>query len=487
MPDTFIFPFLFNAAWLSALFTISAWAAIKLFAIENASARTVIWSAAFFLTAFTPFVSFAPGGIDRITINSVPAAINAATPAAPTEALNDGAPAGAVMAEPWNRTTLLDAMAAALILIWFAGAVWRGARLAHDALAIARLRWESAPLRERADGVLLPPHVSLRSHPTINVPIASGLFRAAIILPEANARQLKSPVAQAALAHELAHLNRGDLFFSFAEALVLCLFWWNPLMWKLRTKITETREMACDDSAVTLMQDPSAYAQSLVEFAERAMASREGNTHHAALAATGNPSDLKRRITRLMADDYRERARLSMTRALLAGAAMTAVTVGAAAAAPRIVVAAVTPTSHLVQPEATSDAESLGRALVDAIANRQWATADALIASGADINAVLYGDGTPLIAAVNAGSADYVEKLVSMGADVEATATYDETALISAVRQRNATIVSLLITAGADVNKSVTTENGVLRSPLGEAKRLGLRDIETMLRDAGAE
>ena len=486
MTATIIFVFLFNAILLSALFAGTAWAAIRFLKIENAAAQAVLWAAAFFLSVAAPFASFAPGGVEAAVVHASPAPSIIQMP----ENLPAGAAAPApVMAKSAGPSfSIANTGAALFIVLWLAGSAWRAAFLVRDALAITRLRWESAPLGAHSAASHLPHGVSLRTHPAITVPIASGLFRPAIILPEKTAGALDAEAAQSAIAHELAHIKRGDLVFSLAEALALCAFWWNPLLWKMRTKIIVNREMACDDSAIATTNDPAAYARTLIEFAERALVTREGNTHHAALAASGEPSDLKQRITRLMSHDYADHLRPSLLRLALAGAAMASVSLCAAAAAPRLVIDAAgsAVSASFTQSPAASDAERLGRLLVNAISDGDWAGADTLIAAGADINAVLYGDGTPLIAAVRAGSINYAGKLIAMGADVELAALYDETALISAVRSQNPAMVRLLIEAGADVNKTATTETGEIRSPLGEAERLRAGEITRLLRDAGA-
>lgn len=489
MTSTMIF--LMNTICLSLLFAGTTWAVIKYFKIDNAAARTGLWTAAFFLSVLSPLATFAPGGATLSVLQTIqpqaPATIETMAPVQATT----GSVAPTTLSPPIppaNSVNLTKTLFIAAIIIWLSGTAWRTMLLVRDAFAIARVRWESSPTKASDQMARLPKNISLRTHPDLSVPIASGLFRPAIILPAAALTKLDGAVTQSAIAHELAHIKRGDLFFSFAEALTLCVFWWNPILWKIRTRIIKNREMACDDSAIASEGNPELYARSLVDYAERAIKNRDGATHHAALAATGSPSDLKQRVTRLMSQDYTSTKKLPVTRILLAGAAMTTVTICAAAAAPRIAIdyVGVTQSVSETQAPAKTDAENLGRSLVAAIADENWNAADALIDAGADINAVLYGDGTPLIAAVNVGSTNYVNKLIGLGADVDLAALYDETPLISAVRSRDLDIVRLLISAGADVNLAATTETGAIRSPLGEAERLGLTSIARALRDAGA-
>ena len=142
--------------------------------------------------------------------------------------------------------------------------------------------------------------------------------------------------------------------------------------------------------------------------------------------------------------------------------------------------------SPYAQAAPRSDAERLGRELVKAVIDDNQSRAEQLLAGGADINAVLEGDGTPLIAAVNEDCINFARWLIAEGADVDAYARYDETALISAVRNSDTNMVRLLITYGADVNLSAKTETGEVRSPLGEARKRGHREIAQLLTNSGA-
>lgn len=494
MNDPGVFLFLFNALWQAALFALTAWAVVRFMKIRNASARTLVWSAAFFLSVIAPLTAIGPADQSAPSRNA-PSTITSGE--AGDVAGNGGAPfaepddSGPVQAPGLNPAMQNIAGKAAFVLIcaWALITALRVAVLVRDSLSIAQLRWDSAPLHQRPAALNLPEHVSLRTHPDIRTPLASGLFRSAVIIPETMAGHLDEPATRSIIAHELAHIRRGDLLAAVAEAAVLAFFWWNPLLWRMKTMIARNREMACDDSAAKAIDDPGQYATSLIDYAENALKQRTYAENHAMLAASGRPSDLKQRITRLLSEDYDAELRKSAARIVAGLSSLLLVSTGAALAAPKVAISwnnSAFQQMRYEQPSATSDAERFGRLLVNAIADGDWDGADALIAAGADVNAVLYGDGTPLIAAVKTGSTEYAAKLIELGADVDAVVRYDETALISAVREGDAAMVRLLINAGADVNLAAVTETGVQRSPLGEAQRLNMREIEQILRNAGA-
>ncbi|MEM7384535.1 MAG: M56 family metallopeptidase [Verrucomicrobiota bacterium] len=70
-----------------------------------------------------------------------------------------------------------------------------------------------------------------------------------ILFPRRLADSLTESEMEWALAHELAHLRRGDLWALLAQRLVLILFFFHPAVWIAHWFINELREHACDDEA----------------------------------------------------------------------------------------------------------------------------------------------------------------------------------------------------------------------------------------------
>ncbi len=94
------------------------------------------------------------------------------------------------------------------------------------------------------------------------------------------------------------------------------------------------------------------------------------------------------------------------------------------------------------------------RELIDAAINGKLKIMQALIASGANINAKNKYDNTALTMAAKKGNLEIVQALIAAGADLDAkNATHGETALMEATKEGNLEIVQALIAAGADVNK----------------------------------
>ncbi len=93
-----------------------------------------------------------------------------------------------------------------------------------------------------------------------------GTWRPTVVLP---ARLLGTDL-RPVLAHELAHLRRGDAAVAGLQRLAVAVWWFHPLVWLMSARLTAAREGCCDEEAVAgLSLDPLAYAQMLIDVARR--------------------------------------------------------------------------------------------------------------------------------------------------------------------------------------------------------------------------
>jgi hypothetical protein len=126
-------------------------------------------------------------------------------------------------------------------------------------------------------------------------PLALGLLRPEIILPRRALESLSPLEQRMALAHELAHVRRRDLWLGWVPALARAVFFFHPLVRRACQEYALAREEACDAAALQATgAEPHDYGRLLLLFGvARAPA---------AAAASGAPSHLaalKRRIAML--------------------------------------------------------------------------------------------------------------------------------------------------------------------------------------------
>jgi hypothetical protein len=126
------------------------------------------------------------------------------------------------------------------------------------------------------------------------------------------------------IAHELAHLERGDGLWFPAAAMVQSVLWLHPINHWVASRFRRSAELACDDRAVELTCDPLALARALVRVA--GTAPPFGPRTMLPLMAHSR-STLVTRVTRLTTPDpatfvSRPRARAAMPELVAIGLAL---------------------------------------------------------------------------------------------------------------------------------------------------------------------
>jgi beta-lactamase regulating signal transducer with metallopeptidase domain len=77
-------------------------------------------------------------------------------------------------------------------------------------------------------------------------PLLVGAWRARVIVPVDFEARYNREERLMMLAHERAHLERGDALVNAMAAAWLCLFWFNPLMYWALGRLHFDQELACD-------------------------------------------------------------------------------------------------------------------------------------------------------------------------------------------------------------------------------------------------
>ena len=74
--------------------------------------------------------------------------------------------------------------------------------------------------------------------------------RPLVLLPASILTATPPEMLDAIIAHELAHIRRGDHWVAWLELAAGVVWWWNPLFWFTRKRLRESAEMACDALAI---------------------------------------------------------------------------------------------------------------------------------------------------------------------------------------------------------------------------------------------
>jgi beta-lactamase regulating signal transducer with metallopeptidase domain len=369
-----------------------------------------------------------------------------------------GPSSGPAKAGPHDFTALVSvgwglgvlALAAPFVL-----SMWRLRMLRRDGLPFPRA--QAVADRAAAESGLTP-RLLVMTATDVSAPFTFGIATATIVLPDA-ARFWDAAALRRALIHELAHIRRGDWAMHVTARLACAMYWFHPLAWMANRQLALEAERACDDEVVA-RNDRTEYADQLVALARQITTPRR-----APLLGMASRSDLASRVAAVL-DQTQPRGRMRRAH----GAAIVTVTMAAlAGVAPVRAVPRERSLTIVSAPAAAAQpgtsrrrASRLDRALVEAAADGDVTDVKALLDQGANINAAVDGDGSPLIAAARAGDRELVTFLLDRGADVNQVVDGDGSPLIMAAAEGHLAIVELLLAHGADVNTVVPSDETAL-------------------------
>ncbi|MDP1028118.1 M56 family metallopeptidase [Sphingomonas sp. KR1UV-12] len=236
---------------------------------------------------------------EAVTVLVLPATAPAPVAVAAVEA----APVAAAL--PWGMIVAIAwALGASAFFVWH---FLRHRHFCRNLLAQARLV-------DEIDGVRVVETPAAAGPLAFGLRLA-GLGRRFVAFPDDFADRYDADERELALAHELGHHARGDLFANWAALAVLALHWFNPLAWRAFRAFRADQELANDARVLAgrSRADRHIYACAIVKAA-----------HGGAIAATCHLhtiTDLKGRLRMLTI------ARVSRTR-LAAGATAVVTLVG---------------------------------------------------------------------------------------------------------------------------------------------------------------
>ena len=145
-----------------------------------------------------------------------------------------GAPAPAFLTPAGLPLLALAAGIAAVLIL----------ELVCDVVKLRRVKRAAEPL-----GSLDVRRARLGTSRTVATPTAVGYFHPAVLLPENFRARVDEREWDAVVAHECAHLARGDDWAKALQSAVTRLGWWLPGLWILGRALDLERELASDERA----------------------------------------------------------------------------------------------------------------------------------------------------------------------------------------------------------------------------------------------
>ncbi|TWU37855.1 Methicillin resistance mecR1 protein [Novipirellula aureliae] len=281
-----------------------------------------------------------PAVAGTVAITEAPAIVIQARGVGDTKVVDVESPRAPVAAEsigsvewiaPWVAGAYLVGLLGMLVRMGcgFAGSAW----LRQRGEPVSAGVWTDS-LRRLGDRMKLRTQPMLRWSRDVASPVLIGFVKPVILLPVALASQLSPAQVEAILAHELAHLRRGDIWALAVQRVVEMVLFFHPAVWWMSHCMEAAREEACDDLVVEAGCDPADYAEALVICSAYRLERKNTPAKLAAqLAATGKgEKHLRHRVLRLIGGGDDGLIRLGRTGWVLSLLLVGGVTLAVAAA-----------------------------------------------------------------------------------------------------------------------------------------------------------
>ena len=112
--------------------------------------------------------------------------------------------------------------------------------------------------------------LAVRSSDLISSPLTYGILHPVILLPKKLDRN-DQVALKYVLTHEYVHIRRFDAITKILFAAVLCIHWFNPLVWGMYVLANRDTELSCDAWVIRMMgeKNRSSYALMLIKMEEK--------------------------------------------------------------------------------------------------------------------------------------------------------------------------------------------------------------------------
>ena len=265
---------LFEVAWKSMIVAPCVVALLIVMARQAPANRVAVAGLGFGALLLLPAAVAAVAAFPLPAFQLTAPAPSAAIPMAMLADLPMVAAAQPAAAEPQYSPAQLA------VALWLAGALAMVGRLGAGLFTLRQ--WakggslaEYPAFNRLIVGGRLPAGTRVLVSDDISAPLSFGWRRPVIMIDGSTLADLHH--AEAVVAHEAAHIARGDWPRLIAARLVVALFWFNPFVWLLERLYLQDVEEAADAEATRLVE-PARYAQALLNVARHSAAPLAANS-----------------------------------------------------------------------------------------------------------------------------------------------------------------------------------------------------------------
>lgn len=117
----------------------------------------------------------------------------------------------------------------------------------------------------------------------VSSPITLGLWKPVVVLPTKDKTSINTTnknipnknQTMLSLHHELIHVKRKDLWYKWTYQILLCLHWFNPILYVIGRTLNEDCELSCDEVLLGMLTEEGkkTYGNILIDIAQRNVSS----------------------------------------------------------------------------------------------------------------------------------------------------------------------------------------------------------------------
>ncbi|MBO0993928.1 BlaR1 family beta-lactam sensor/signal transducer [Bacillus sp. SD088] len=176
-----------------------------------------------------------------------------------------------------NRSTPESVFTMGLI-VWAIGIVVLAGWIIYSHGQIRKIKKSASLIRDQKIKDLLEEckeivgvrrEIALQETSMINSPITFGMIKPSILLPLHAQREFSLNELKYVFLHELSHQKNKDVLVNNLMLALQILYWFNPFVWYALKRIRIDRELACDASVLSLIDEDNYvdYGHTILHFA----------------------------------------------------------------------------------------------------------------------------------------------------------------------------------------------------------------------------
>jgi TonB family protein len=278
--ESWLVSYLLNSLWQVPLLFAAGWLAARALRKAGAAAEHRVWVSVLLLQTLLPALSTLPWNWLRIPLpwDRAASSINGTHVSVIMGAGISLSPAHLPLA-----LLATIAIAYAAVTTYFAARFLRRCRklraMRREATEVA-LTAEPAAHWSQCEQKFGIKNAQIAATSRVAGPVTLGFSRKLVLLPSSMVATLNDADLRTVIAHEFAHMSRNDFAKNLMYEWLSLPVSYHPFAWLARERITESREVLCDQMAAEI-GGRTQYAQSLLRLASRLVEGVPATSPHA--------------------------------------------------------------------------------------------------------------------------------------------------------------------------------------------------------------